>query len=122
MVNLRNDQGPPHLALVHRLVLEAFVGPCPEGMEGCHNDGNRLNNDLSNLRWGTRSDNRDDARKHGTMSLGSRHPAAKLREEDIPAIRQLRDQGLFLWQIAERFGVSKSLIHLVLKGRNWKHV
>src|SRR5688500_4928598 len=36
---------------IHRLVLMAFVGPCPAGMEGCHNDGNPLNNALDNLRW-----------------------------------------------------------------------
>src|SRR5438270_713720 len=35
---------------VHRLVLEAFVGPRPEGLEGCHNDGSPQNNHLSNLR------------------------------------------------------------------------
>ncbi len=36
---------------IHRLVLEAFVGPCPEGMVACHNDGSRTNNDLANLRF-----------------------------------------------------------------------
>lgn len=51
--------------LVHRLVLTAFVGPCPDGMEGCHNDGNPANNWLSNLRWDTRSNNRHDAVRHG---------------------------------------------------------
>src|SRR5215469_11602400 len=34
---------------VHILVLEAFVGPCPSGMECCHGDGNPKNNNLSNL-------------------------------------------------------------------------
>lgn len=51
---------------VHRLVLEAFVGPCPEGMECCHNDGNPANNRLENLRWGTRSENVQDMLMHGT--------------------------------------------------------
>jgi hypothetical protein len=38
-------------ALVHRLVLEAFVGPCPAGMEAKHRDGDYTNNTLSNLLW-----------------------------------------------------------------------
>ena len=53
---------------VHRLVLEAFVGPRPEGMEGCHNDGNTQNNKLENLRWDTRKNNHADSVKHGTHS------------------------------------------------------
>lgn len=43
--------------LVHRLVLEAFVGPCPAGMECCHGDSDRSNNALSNLRWDTHQAN-----------------------------------------------------------------
>lgn len=51
---------------VHRLVLMAFVGPCPEGMEGCHNDGDATHNDVDNLRWDTRAENNRDAVRHGT--------------------------------------------------------
>ena len=50
---------------VHRLVLAAFVGPCPEGMEACHNDGDPSNNQVSNLRWDTRSANMLDKVRHG---------------------------------------------------------
>lgn len=42
---------------VHHLVLEAHVGPCPEGMEGRHLDGDPGNNAVGNLRWGTHSEN-----------------------------------------------------------------
>jgi hypothetical protein len=45
---------------VHRLVLEAFIGPCPEGMECCHNDGNPKNNSIDNLRWDTHINNVKD--------------------------------------------------------------
>lgn len=45
---------------VHRLVLEAFVGPAPDGCEVLHGDGTKINNHLSNLRWGTRSENMRD--------------------------------------------------------------
>lgn len=47
--------------LVHRIVLEAFVGPCPEGAVACHWDDDPDNNCLDNLRWGTPKDNAQDA-------------------------------------------------------------
>ena len=57
---------------IHRLVLEAFVGPCPEGMECCHfPDRNPANNTIGNLRWGTKSENTLDSVVHGTSRLGS---------------------------------------------------
>jgi HNH endonuclease/NUMOD4 motif len=49
---------------VHRLVLEAFVGPPPQGHEACHRDGKHLNNSIANLYWGTRSDNLRDQVRH----------------------------------------------------------
>ncbi len=52
-------------ARVHCLVLEAFVGPRPDGMYGCHNDGNPQNNLLSNLRWDTPRNNSLDKVIHG---------------------------------------------------------
>jgi hypothetical protein len=58
---------------VHRAVLLTFVGPCPEGMEGCHNDGSRFNNEASNLRWDTRRGNFADRDRHGTTARGLRH-------------------------------------------------
>lgn len=51
--------------LIHRLVLEAFVGPCPERQEGTHRDDVPSNNHLSNLRWATRSQNVLDAYRNG---------------------------------------------------------
>jgi len=51
--------------LVHLLVLEAFVGPRPDGMEACHYDGNKTNNRLSNLRWDTKAANAEDAVRVG---------------------------------------------------------
>lgn len=50
---------------VHRLVLESFTGPAPEGMECLHIDGDKTNNHLDNLRWGTRQENILDIVRHG---------------------------------------------------------
>lgn len=51
---------------IHVMVAEAFIGPRPEGMSVCHNDGNPLNNRLDNLRYDTHSANIQDSVKHGT--------------------------------------------------------
>jgi hypothetical protein len=46
---------------VHQLVLSAFVGPMPDGMEGCHYpNSNRSNNNVDNLRWDTKAENAKD--------------------------------------------------------------
>jgi len=50
---------------VHQLVAEAFIGPRPDGMEVCHNDGDPVNNDLFNLRYDTQSENGRDVVRHG---------------------------------------------------------
>ena len=50
---------------VHRLVLLAFVGPCPPGMEACHGNGIPTDNRLENLRWDTQSANMLDRVAHG---------------------------------------------------------
>lgn len=58
--------GKGNNALVHHLVLEAFVGPAPEGMECRHWDGDPANNHADNLIWGTRAENVADMLRHGT--------------------------------------------------------
>lgn len=73
VVSLRRD-GRKHDFLVHRVVLAAFAGPCPPGMECCHNDGNRMNNRVENLRWDTRKANHFDKRAHGTAQRSTHCP------------------------------------------------
>ena len=63
----RNSQR--RMFILHRLVLLAFVGPCPEGMEGCHDNGDPGDNRLSNLRWDTKSANCLQKVEHGTHNL-----------------------------------------------------
>ncbi len=69
IVGLRSPDNPgtKKQVYVHQLVLGAFVGPCPIGMECRHLDGNPSNNFLSNLRWGTHLENMEDMRRHGSL-------------------------------------------------------
>jgi hypothetical protein len=49
---------------IHVVVCESFIGPRPEGSHICHNDGNKKNNNLQNLRYGTPKENWSDFRLH----------------------------------------------------------
>lgn len=57
---------------IHSLVAEAFLGPKPDSMEILHIDGSRDNNKVSNIRYGTRSDNIRDAVKLGRWMTQAR--------------------------------------------------
>lgn len=108
---------------VNRLVLLAFVGPCPDGMEGCHNDGNHRNNALSNLRWDTHISNEKDKKRHGTSNEGIRNGTAKLMEEQVREIRRLYATGAYsLTQLARKFGMFFTILHPLIHRRTWKHV
>lgn len=82
--------GKRYATAVHRLVLAAFVGPRPEGMEACHNDGDAGNNRLSNLRWDTHAANNADRRRHGRYAKGAAHHLTKLTLEQVRTIRRAR--------------------------------
>lgn len=106
---------------VHRTVLAAFVGPCPAGNEGCHNDGDRENNRRANLRYDTPAANQADRRKHGTDQLGENNACAKLTEADVIQIRRLV-QGRTHGQVAGLFGVDRGTVSKIARRERWSHV
>lgn len=126
-VRLCEDEAPDRDVFVHQLVLEAFVGPCPEGMEARHLDGSRDNNHLSNLCWGTRSENQADSIAHGTHNIldnrGERCAMSKLTEPEVREIRRLWATGEHRqWALAERFGVTQSTISHIVLLKSWKYL
>jgi hypothetical protein len=102
----------------HKLVMEAFVGVRPQGMECCHNDGNPQNNYLSNLRWDTPKNNHADKVKHGTTNRGERCAAAKLTLEQV---NQIRQDNRLQRIIATEYGVQQSQISRIKNGNRWQH-
>lgn len=73
---------------VHRLVLEAFEGPCPPGMESCHNNGDRQDNRRSNLRWGTKPSNAQDTLRHGRNERRNRVSCPLGHKLEAPNLRR----------------------------------
>ena len=93
-------------------------------MEACHNDGNRLNNQLKNLRWDTSSNNHKDAFKHGARNhQGERHARAKLHSLQVRTIKRLLQfEMLRQKEIAEVFGVTRITISNIKTGKRWGHL
>jgi hypothetical protein len=108
---------------VHHLVLEAFVGPCPDGMECRHKDGDRKNNHVGNLEWGTRLEQAADKRRHGTILRGERHGQAKLkgpaeaRAIFLAVVRKGEPKSF----VAKKFGVTRHAVRAITSGRTWAH-
>ena len=110
--------GKQKIVKPHTLVMEAFVGKRPFGMECCHNDGNAFNNNISNLRWDTPKSNHADKIKHGTTNRGERCETAKLTLDQVRAIR--KDDRLQRL-IAKDFGVAESMVSRIKNGVRWQH-
>lgn len=111
--------GAPIFVHVHRLVLEAFVGPRPPGQVARHLNGRSRDNRLSNLCWGTQAENAADSVDHGTFSQGERHGMSKLDRAKVLEIRGSTETGVTL---ARRFGVAPTTITAVRRGKAWAHV
>lgn len=98
--------------LVHALVLEAFVGVKPDGAECRHLNGEPSDNRLSNLAWGTRSDNLRDDKWHG-----KRRKVWRLTPSDVLQIKENLRSGVMASTVARQYGVSQSTICDIKKGR-----
>jgi hypothetical protein len=124
---------------IARLVAAAFVGDV-EGWQVNHLNGIKSDNHAVNLELVNQSANILHAYKHGlkkpmrashclnlpalvlTNVRGSSHPAAKLSEEKVVAIRQMAADGERYTEIASQFNVDPTLIGHVVRKRIWRHV
>lgn len=105
---------------LHALVLHVFIGPKPPGHEGLHWDDDPANNRLTNLRWGTRSDNNLDAVRNGGKAIGEDIPHSKLTEDAVRIIRA--NPQASHTNLGVRFGCSAAAVKQVRDGITWKHV
>lgn len=99
--------------LVHSVVLRAFAGERPNGYQACHNNGNRADARLENLRWDTCKNNHADAFRHGTRLVGSRSPRAKL---DECLVAMLRRGEIAVDYVVQNYGLSRKHVSNVMAG------
>jgi hypothetical protein len=118
VVTLSNKNYRKQVSL-HRLILSSFKGDAPEGMECCHENGDRQDARLENLRWDTRKNNHADKKKHGTWQGGENNTWHKLTAAQVIAIRS-SDKPKKYWM--EKLNVSRACIAAVVNGTAWRHV
>lgn len=106
---------------IHVLVLNSFIGPCPNGQVSRHLNDVSNDNKLTNLCWGTHEENSADAKRNGRVPLGTSVHNAKLNNKAIRFIR--KNVGVHATKdMAKKFGVSRPTITRVIQGKIWQHV
>ena len=104
---------------VHQLVMEVFIGPCPDGHEVCHYNGDKTNNNLKNLRYDTRSANRSDGKRLGRDNSGERNGHSKLTYQQVHDIRRRVAAGETQRKLASEYGVAFQTINKVVRRETW---
>lgn len=106
---------------LHRLVAIQFLNNPMNLLQVNHRDGNKLNNNVSNLEWCTKQGNQNHAVRNNLMQRGQNRPSAKLTESQVLEIYKLK--GILRAQdIADKYNVSKNTINCILRGSKWKYL
>ena len=107
---------------LHRLVAEPFIDN-PDGLpEVNHLDGDRSNNDISNLEWSTGEDNVKHAMETGLCPRGESHGNNKYSEAQALQVISMSKSGCSRAVCAESAGVTISFVKDIRGGRAWKHL
>lgn len=117
-------RGELQSALVHRLVLAAFVGPCPDGYEVNHRNGNKADNRLVNLEYRTPPENSQHAVDTGlrVYARGDAHHRTRYPEALVTEWRRRHAAGQDAASIARAYGVDPVRVWEIVTGRRRGHV
>ena len=105
---------------VAALMIQAFGSPKPSPKHCvCHHDGNSLNDNIDNLRWGTYAENNRDRIRHGTMPRGESVGTSKLTSAQVAEIRLPKNWDRSLRELSQEFGVSEAQISNIRRRKQW---
>lgn len=117
-----HDSGEQYSRLVSNLVAAAFLGPRPDGLQVCHNNGRATDDRAANLRYDTPTGNAADCVLHGTRKRGEQHPAARLGATEVLSIREQAAQGAKHKDLARAFSVHPNYVSLIVTRARWAPV
>lgn len=110
--------------LIHRLVVETFIGAIPKGLVVNHIDANKLNNVLSNLEVITAKENCAHAISLGlwTPRKGQNHRFAKLTDSDVLSMYKAFESGVKDSDLADFFNIDFRTVSQIRNGTRWAHL
>lgn len=114
------SKGVRYNVSVHRLVATAFL-PNPEDKPQVnHINGDKSDNRLVNLEWSTALENMRHAFKNKLINIGGvNSPNAKLTEDEVLLMYEMRDSGTTITKIADKFNMSTTQIWTIVNGKSW---
>ena len=112
-----------HIKYIHRLIAEVFIDNPLNLCEVNHIDGNKQNNNVSNLEWCTHHENVIHAHKTGLVKYrkGENINSSKLTDNEVIEIRML-SKKMSGYAIAKKYNVDKKTVYEILHNRSWKHL
>jgi hypothetical protein len=104
---------------IHSLVVEAFHGPRPSpNYDPDHVNHIRDDNRASNLRWLPAVENR----RFGGGGKGEDNANSRLTDEDVREIRRRRELGEQCTALGAEFGITKTMVSFIARGKSWSHI
>lgn len=112
------------IGLVHRVVVETFLGEIPKDYEVNHIDGCKTNNRLNNLEIVTKSENQKHAVRTGLQPIfkGETNPMAELTESDVIDIYNIIKNGDTNMDIGIKYNLHDRYVSLIRHGKRWKYL
>ena len=106
--------------LIHRLVANSFLENTEKKEQVNHIDGNKLNNNVENLEWNTRSENQLHSIKIGLRTtIGEKNSQSKLNEKSV--LKIFIDKRKYK-EIIQEYNISISTISDIKRGYSWTHI
>lgn len=122
-IGIMNRDGKKITRFVHKLIIEAFLGPCPKGMLARHfPDRDPANNHITNLRYGTAKQNAEDRDRDGKTVRGEKHHRAKITDNDVREIRAAPNGYGQIKELCDKYGLDRTVIWQIRKRKIWTHV
>tara|TARA_R110002051_G_C8583101_1_gene477585 strand:+ start:170 stop:664 length:495 start_codon:yes stop_codon:yes gene_type:complete len=106
---------------LHKLMTTTFLGVRPEGEQVRHLDGNKLNNNINNLKYGTALENAEDRRIHGKTAKGELIGSSKLSKKEVEDIRSRYNKRGDMVKLADEYKVSCANIYMIINNKSRKN-
>jgi hypothetical protein len=122
-INIADANGKRKTRYIHRLMLESWDRPANLKEQCRHLDGNKFNNRLNNLAWGSAKENAKDKELHGTVFFGEKNPMAVLNKDIVLRMRDIRLSSQKSYkEIGQYFNVSTMTAFRAITGQSWSNL